>query len=340
MAQQRLEIASNKPDIKMILNIVWRHRALPIATTVFSFLVAVLYLQIASYVYTATLIVTPVSYASSGGSFGRGLGTIANMAGINLNQGNSELSFDLYLAGLTSPLVAQKMSQDPALMHSVFSSYWSPEKNAWQEPGSIFRHCRDGVKRVLGLTVPPWRPPGAFDMESFLENNVKVSKNRQTGIVTITLTYRDPDDARMILNKLNSTVDGILRTRALDRATRAVAYINERLQTSTVTEYREALIQTLSEEEKTRMMASSNLAFSAETFGAATASPLPTWPRQGPIIAFAIIMGAASGIVLAFLLEKYRAWIANFVASLGLENVTSVRWLWRQVARRFTTKST
>jgi capsular polysaccharide biosynthesis protein len=248
------------------------------------------------------------------------------MAGFNLGAGGNE-SFDLYLSGLTSHLAAERLAKDPAFMHTLFAGQWSEKDHAWHKPSSIVAPVKDAVKGFLGLHVAAWKPPDADAVESFLFHHVTVTQDRQTQIVTITLDYTDREWARKILAELHSTVDGILRTRALERANQMIGYLQERLQTITVSDYREALIQTLSDQEKVRMMASSNLAYVAETFGEATVSPEPTSPKAGFILALSALVGVFLGILVGMFLDRHGDSAADKLDLLKAHKNQSVFWV-------------
>ena len=79
----------------------------------------------------------------------------------------------------------------------------------------------------------------------------------------------------------------------------------------TIAEHREALAQTLSEQEKQRMAASSSAPYAAEPFGNATASPRPTSPRPILVLAASLMAGLLLGTLAALGVARLRAYRAT-----------------------------
>src|SRR5690606_16351275 len=84
----------------------------------------------------------------------------------------------------------------------------------------------------------------------------------------------------------------------LKRSSGNIAYLTEQLSKATVAEYREAIAQALSEQEKIRMASSSTAPFAAEPFGSAAASPRPTSPQPLLVLIVSIVGGGILGSLL------------------------------------------
>jgi uncharacterized protein involved in exopolysaccharide biosynthesis len=94
---------------------------------------AIFYLHTTTYKYTAELKVTPVQ--EEAGTLLRNLGNLATLAGLNVPRGAQTVSpFMLYLESIKSQEVADELSGDANLMHSLFSAQWDPETASWKEP--------------------------------------------------------------------------------------------------------------------------------------------------------------------------------------------------------------
>jgi uncharacterized protein involved in exopolysaccharide biosynthesis len=87
----------------------------------------------------------------------------------------------------------------------------------------------------------------------------------------------------------------------LRRADNSIAYLSEKLKTVSVAEQRVALTATLSDQEKMRMMASSDAPYAADPIGPPTASFKPTSPLPTVVIVGSFVIGTLIGIVAAML---------------------------------------
>jgi len=266
-------------------------------------LIAILYLRAADRSYTSVLLLTPV--ASGGGTPSR-LGGLASLAGIRVPGSDAQSQFDLFVEGLTTRESAERLVKShPNLLPRMFPGEWDPASKSWREPQGTVVSIIAGVKSLTG-SERPYAPPDAARVQRWLLAEIGIERARDLQLTTIFIQTRDQELGRDILAALHSGVDEFLRRRAIERADDYIAYLNEKLFVVTVADYRQALVETLSEQEKTRMMASSDLPFAAEPFGPPTTSDKPTSPNPLVILMAAIGVGLALAIAIALLRERRR----------------------------------
>ena len=268
-----------------------------------SFLLAALYLHFATYTYTSTLIVTPIEKRQS--SLPNNLRGIAGLAGISLPASSDELQFELYIAGVHSRFAADKLAARPDLMKQIFAQEWSEKDQEWREPSGFVHGLKKLIKVIIGIPTTKWHAPDGSRAQQYLTTHVAVSQDRNSPIVTLTLDTKDPGLGVNILAFLHQVVDTQLRTKALNRADSYIDYLTKKLQTVTVADYREALTAVLSDQEKTRMMASSDLPFAAEPYESPTSSTWPTSPQPLFVLAGFVGLGVlVSALILLWLIPR------------------------------------
>jgi hypothetical protein len=268
------------------------------AVVVLSVFLAIIYLNRTEPVYTVSLDLAPVTPVS-GGSAG-GLGTLGAIAGISLDR-NGGGSFKLFTVGLQSYTVAEALARRPGLLQRMYPKEWSGHD--WMQPDSVLVSVVRAVKGVLGLPVTPWKAPGPDRIYQYLLDSLIVDVNLDRPTITLRILTAKPALGAEFLMTLQHETDEILRRRALDRSNRYVEYLSHELQTVTVAEYRQTLTQNLAEQEKTKMMASSNISYAAEIFSGPMISDRPTWPRAPLVLLFALVMGSLAGVVAGLLLD-------------------------------------
>ncbi len=262
-------------------------------------LLGILYLHVATQIYTVTLKVTPVESSSgaTGGGGLAGLAGLASAAGVTLPNSQGEHQLDLYLAALNSPTVSQVLLKDPVIAKTMFSDSWDDAHQTWKEPASVTKPLRNAIKGVLGFNVQPWRAPSPQDLSDIIAKTVVVDHKPTSPIVTITYENRDPQFARHLLGALHAAADEELRERAISRATAYIAYLTDELKSVTSNEQREALINTLSHQEALRMAAGANISYSVDVFSPPTASSKPTSPQSILVLLASLISGFLAGVV-------------------------------------------
>lgn len=281
-------------DLAILVKLLRENILVVVATTVLALVAAILYLNLATYRYTAELRITPVQGDSS--SMTSRLSGLASLANINLPTDMGTSQFSLYTEGLFTAEVAQLLSQNRPLMGHIFPKNWDEASKDWREPRGGFTDFKRSVKKFLGMPELPWRRPDGFELARFIGENVFVDHDPQKAITSIQFSHEDPNVAQMFLDQLTRITDETLRRRILDRTEGNIRYLSAKLETTQQAEHRLALTQALSEQEKMRMMASSGLPFAAERFGNVTVSPTPTSPRPLMVLLAAPFFGALLGI--------------------------------------------
>lgn len=278
---------------------LWRRRGLLATVVLACFLLAVSYLHIATYKYSAMIKVVPVEDNSTKAG---GLASIAAIAGVGAAQPAS--NFDLFVDGLTDYETAQVLSHDPLVMQTIFAHEWDAEKKSWKKPEGAITTFKGALKRFLGFPDRPWVAPGAAQLRDYLVREIEISTAKKATIVSITLRHAKPAFARYVINRLHVVVDARIRQNALSRADASIAYINRKLPSITVPEYRQALVDIMAINEKQRMLASSGLPFAAAPVSVTEISNGPVSPKPAFVLALALLFGIALGALVIFLLPS------------------------------------
>jgi uncharacterized protein involved in exopolysaccharide biosynthesis len=294
-------------NLSDLFALVWQRKLTMMLVVVATVITAIVYLNGATYRYTAMLQVVPAQ--SDAGRVPGGASGLASLVGIDLQGSQRAAPFGLYQEAVAGHAVAEILSRDPELMRRVFASRWLASSARWRLEKTPLFKAADTIKGMLGLPVYPARPPGAEDLQRFIVANLKLEENERRSIVTMTFKHEDPALARLMLERLNATAESILRQRVLDRSTNYIGYLEAKLRTVDIAEYRLALIQLLSNQEQLRMVASSGLPYAATPFGEISVSDRPTNPDPVFVIVVSIIIGLLSGFLFVFL--RSGIWRAN-----------------------------
>lgn len=264
---------------------------------------ALLYLQIADRRFESALVVTPVA-----GSVGlpSGIGGLASMAGIRVPGSDADSQFELFLEGLTTRESAERLvRRHPDLLRQMFPGEWNAEARRWEQPtGAVPRSVR-AVKGVLGMDST-YRAPDGARVQQWLKREITISKARDQRLTVVSLVSRDPEFGRTLLAALHLEGDNMLRERAVERANDYIAYLSGKLGEVTVADYRQTLVDALAEQEKTRMMASSDLPFAADPFGPPSTPDRPASPQPILTLAGAIILGLLTGVAIVLIRGRRR----------------------------------
>ena len=299
-----VEQQANEISLSDITAVLRRHARLLVVVPVAGLLLAIIYLHLSEPKYSVTLKVTPTS--SSQSALPIGLTGLADLTGLAIPASNETIDFELYLEGLQARETAEAVTRDQALLRQLFPDEWDEESGDWVEPGGVLRGLAGIARAIVGVPRREWHPPNAETVNEFLDDELRIVRDRTGPVVTIMIEHSRPEVAQALLALVHQTVDSGLRQKELDRTGAYVAYLREQLANVSVTEYRQALHDILAEQEKRRMVASSNLPFAAEPFGEPTVSVRPTSPRPVLTIVSSVLFGTLLGIFIALLLHQVR----------------------------------
>lgn len=300
-SMERVRIAEEEVDLSQLRRIFVRRWPLLCVGLAAGVVLAIIYLHIATYRYGISLQVTPANVRQS--NVPGQLGSLATLAGIDLNS-DKDQPFQLYLHSLTTRQTADLLAKDDSLMHQVFAKYWDARAGHWIPPTGLATMLRVVLARIVGVPVNPWHAPDGETLQKLLGKELRIEQSKTSSVVTISIDMADPTLGRALLWRLHLQADEILRDRTLQRTSQYIAYLQDKLQTVNVADYRLTLFELLSEQEKSRMVASSTLPFAAEPFGPPVASASPVSPQPLIVIAIMAALGAAAAILLAIMLDS------------------------------------
>ncbi len=293
------DVASDEIDLVGWGLRLWRHKWLGLVIIVAFVGTAVAYLHTAQYSYTAKLLVQPAD--QSGSKSGSELASLGSLVGVNISNQASP-AYTMYQEAVTSYPVAERLSHDRRIMHSVFRGQWDERLKTWRERTSALGRLSSSAKAIFGLRQRPWHPPDASDLKLFFESNISIVEDKRKLATTLAFSDDDPQFAAYMLTQINAAADAFLREKALARASSYIAYLERRLNEIQIADYRMSMFQVLGSYEKTKMMASSDASYAVETFGGAWVSPIPTRPRPLIILALSALGGLVVWLAYVLLL--------------------------------------
>lgn len=141
------------------------------------------------------------------------------------------------LATLRSRLFLESFIDDYDLLPVLFHDRWDPQNKRWtvDDPSEI--------------------PSTADAYEMFGDDIMTVSENTQTGLVELTIEWRDRERVEEWANALVERVNRIMRERAIAEAERGIKYLNEQLEQTDVIELRLAIFRLIESNIQTVMLA-------------------------------------------------------------------------------------
>lgn len=273
-----------------IVEILWRARLVIVAATVGMGIVAfgLSFAMTPEYVATATLRIrsqnsSSGSLASLAGQFGG----LASLAGVSLHGGNDESA--VALATLKSREIIDQFVQKNDLLPILFSGRWNKKKQDWVV---WFKGQIPNVQDAYKL---------------FTHKILNVENNRSTGIIKVSVEWKNPTQACEWLREIVEDANTKLRQRAIKRSQADIAYLLSQAQHVTIVPVRTALYDLAAVEYKKLMIAQNREDSDFEVIDPAQVPLRPTTPRPLMLTAIGVLLGAVTGVLYALLRATFVA---------------------------------
>jgi len=294
-------------DLFDIMTLLLRRKWVIVATAIASSLLMLLYLNVATYRYTAVLKVASAQIPGSGLSSSLSkLGGLASLADLQLPQDVGSIAFLRYGEMLHSADLAAAITREPEVMHVLFESEWDAAAHRWVAPAGVTITAVRTIKSLLGIPTYAWAPPDAARVQDYLDRWVNIVVDQKRPLIAIEYRHRDRAFAARFVFLLHRLVDDKLRQDSLMRSERNISYLSHKLEKITLAENRTVLGEALGDQERTQMMAQAGVSFAADPVGQVKLSPRPTSPLPGVYLAAAL----AGGLLLGSLGVLVRARLA------------------------------
>ncbi|MGH6870091.1 MAG: hypothetical protein ACREHE_01180 [Rhizomicrobium sp.] len=249
--------------------------------------------------YTITYVAYP-SQTSQDKSLGSTLSSLAGpLAGLIGSSATSDVQpFDLYMQLIMSPrCAAVVIKKDPEVLQKIFYKEWDPATKKFYPPHDIISIIQRTFNFIFGL--PTYKPPTAERLAQWLTDNLTVTQVNATSMNSIAFSTPYPEFGGRFMRELDRAADSIIRDEAARLTDAQIAYLQNKLNQTTVVDERQTLLSLLSAQETTRMSINQYLPYASVVLQNAYSSDLPTWPNPVVLIALGLFVGLVFGTFAA-----------------------------------------
>ena len=281
-AEDQDGIRPGEITLDAIIATAWRGKWIVLACAVLLAGLAAVAAFIMTPKYRAEVVMVPVkaddSRAALASMVGQ-LGGLASLAGVSLAGGSNK---DEYLQYLQSNAFTARFIEDEKLLPVLFADRWDANNNRWDvdDPADV-PTLADGVR--------------------LFERGVRaVQEDRRTGVVTLTVVWRDRELAARWANLLVERVNRDLRERAIAESDASVRYLEGELAKTAVLELRESIYRLIENQIKTVMLANVRQEYAFKVIDPAVAPDVDdvVRPKKLAMILVGGVFGGAIGLLL------------------------------------------
>lgn len=270
--------AGTEISIAELWSVLKASRARIALITVASTVLAVAVAFLLPPVYRAEVLLAPVSDDQSGAAAGltSQLGGIASLAGISL--GGSGGGKDEFIAILQSRVLSDFFVRENNLLPILFEDDWDAAAGKWK-------------------SSDPVDVPTLWDAFKLMDKKVRqIVIDKKTGLVTLSIEWRDPELAAQWAEGLVKRANAYLRQQAVRHAENNLAYLQDQARKTTSVELQQAIYRLMEAEVKKSMLANVNEEYAFKVLDPAVVPEEKLRPKRGLIVVF----GALFGLLVAW----------------------------------------
>lgn len=294
-------------DLLELMKAIWKGKwIIFISTTIFA-IGSVIYALSLPNIYKADALLAPAE-SSKGGSLSQmagQLGGLAALAGVNL--GGSEFSqTELAVQVMQSrQFVEEFVDKHDLLVPLMAVKAWDLTNNKLILNDGLYNSKTDSWLRAPeGLRGA--RPSAQEAFELFNKEILNVSKNKESGLYTVSVKYYSPYMAQQWVNWLIEDINKVMRQRAISEASQNLNYLNAQLEKTAVADMKSTFYKLIEEQTKSLMLAEAQEEFIFKVVDPAVVPELKDSPKRALICILGTVFGFVVGIGIILVIYSFR----------------------------------
>tara|TARA_B100000886_G_scaffold338280_1_gene300755 strand:- start:155 stop:1054 length:900 start_codon:yes stop_codon:yes gene_type:complete len=240
---------------------------------------AVAYSLYAPEIFKAETLLAPAQEDKSGATSALSqFGGLAAMAGVSIP---TDSNVEQVIATLNSRKFLREYIKQKKLLPILFKKIWDAGNNEWLVPSVDDE-------------------PSEQNAIELLKDSLSVNEDKKSGLITLSISWKDPEVAAQWANDLVKQLNAQLREQAIANSKKRVGYLEQELAKTTLQDMRAVLYNLLESEKQKAMLANVNEDFALEVIDPAVAPETREEPKRKFIIALGGVCGGLLGIFAVF----------------------------------------
>jgi uncharacterized protein involved in exopolysaccharide biosynthesis len=284
-------VGADELDLRDLAVTLWKGRWLIGTVTAAVTVAAVIYALLAQPVFRSEALLQVREEQQSGrlGALTGPLGGLAQLAGFAVGGGADRA---VALATLQSRAVIEPFLTETGVLPKLYSSRWDVEAGRWKGDPE---------------TVPTvWE---AYN--DFMAAHLKVSEDAATGLVTVAVEWKDPEEAQRWVEDLIRRSDAHLKAVAIHESEGNLAYLEAQAKKPGPVELQQSVYGLVETELKRLMLAKGGGEYALKTIDRAVVPKKRSRPKRKLIVILGFGLGLVLGAATLFARNAIRSWPAR-----------------------------
>jgi len=285
-------------DLRELFMVLWAGKIKIIAITALFAIASVIYALSVPNQYKATALLAPAQSSGGGlsGALGQ-LGGLASLAGVSIGGGESSEA-QIAQEIMKSWSFIESFIADNDLAVEVFAAEgWSKGSNTLKIDDDVY-DVEKNEWLIEDDDTGELRPPSSWKLFEKFSEQLAVSEDKKSGLVSVSIEYYSPQIAKQWLDMYVSAVNAHMQKRKVAEVTNNINYLQAQIEKTSIAEMREVFYTIIEEQTKNKMVAEASPEYA---FVAVSPSMVPEEKSQ-PKRALICILGTLLGGMLSVLL--------------------------------------
>lgn len=280
------EAERERLSLRDLWDILWRRKWLIVAITALFAICTVVYALSAQQWFKAEVVlVAAKKNAGLPGQLG-GLAGLASLAGVNI--GDKDESVEA-LAVLRSNDFAREFIVERNLLPILFADEWDSTRKTWKSSNK-----------------DDW--PDERDAVRFFQKSIcQVTDDKRTGLVTVSIEWKDRAVAAAWANELVTRLNDRMRQRMLTESDRNIKFLRQELSAADIPSLQQSLSRLLESELQNMMVARGSHEFAFRVVDRASPPKWRSRPKRTLLVCVATLGGGILAVALVFLLHSWQS---------------------------------
>ncbi|WP_445776036.1 Wzz/FepE/Etk N-terminal domain-containing protein [Shewanella sp.] len=291
-------------DLRELFSVIWKGKWIIIAITFVFAVASVAFAINQPNIYQSEALLSPADSEQAGGGLAAlagQFGGLASMAGINLGSGagadKSQMAIEVMLS---RKFLGDFIQEHDILVDLMAADNWNMLENTLSYDNDVYDISKgEWIREVK----PPFKPkPSLQEAYKQFTKNLSVSKDKETGMITVSIFHYSPYVAQKWTEWLIKDINKVMKNRDVAEAIRSTEFLNKQIQQTNVADIRTVLYKLIEEQAKTIMFAEVRDEYVFKTIDPAIVAEVKAKPNR----LLTVLIGTFLGFFLSlfFILSK------------------------------------
>jgi uncharacterized protein involved in exopolysaccharide biosynthesis len=295
----QLENNDDEIDLKELWHAIWAGKKLIIAITFVFALSSVFYALSLPNIYKASVVLAPASDSSGAGGLSRlagQFGGLASLAGINLGGGNTDKTGIALEVLKSRQFIENFINKHNLLVPLMAVKKWDIVNDKLIYDDEIYNI--EEKKWVRDVKFPKTPKPSNWEAFKAFSDILAVSKDKESGMVTLSIDYYSPQIAIEWLTWLVKDINTTMRDKDKTEAQNSIDFLSKKLEQTQLADMQKVFYQLIEEQTKTIMLAEVSDEYVLKTIDPANSPDEKAKPKRALIVVLATMLGGMLSVLI------------------------------------------